>query len=162
MTVLQPVFFFHNFEAFTEDIIENKTLALPLEEGVSLQMVDVADLGRAAAVAFADPNEFVGERFELAGDEKTLSEMAEALSEVTGVDVEPVHVPIEDAYESFGEEFTVMCEWFEKVGYDADIGELERTFGFKFTTFEEYLHEHNWEEKKGMASTPGWMKAFSN
>ena len=162
MTVLQPVFFFQNFEAFVEDIVEDGTVALPLEEDVPLQMVDVADVGHAAAVAFADPDGFVGERFELAGDEKTLSEMADGLSEVTGVDVEPVHVPIEDAYESFGEEFTVMCEWFNEVGYDADIDELERTLGFEFTTFEEYLREHGWENKEGMASIPGWVKAFSD
>lgn len=160
LTVLQPVFFFQNLEAFAEDVVEDGTLALPLEEGVSLQMVDVDDLGHAAAVAFADPDAFVGERFELAGDEKTLEETSEVLSEVTGVDVEPVHVPIEDAYESFGEEFTVMCEWFNEVGYEADIDALADTFGFEFATLEEYLREHGWEDKEGMAATPGWVKAL--
>ncbi|MFC7222723.1 NmrA/HSCARG family protein [Halalkalicoccus sp. GCM10025322] len=160
LTVLQPVFFFQNLEAFAEDVVEDGTLALPLEEGVSLQMVDVDDLGHAAAVAFADPDAFVGERFELAGDEKTLEETSEVLSEVTGVDVEPVHVPIEDAYESFGEEFTVMCEWFNDVGYEADIDALADAFGFEFATLEEYLREHGWEDKEGMAATPGWVKAL--
>ncbi|WP_440007317.1 NmrA/HSCARG family protein [Halomicrococcus sp. SG-WS-1] len=160
MTVLQPVFFFQNFEAFAEDVVEDGTVALPLEEGVSLQMVDVDDVGRAAAVAFENPDEFVGERFELAGDEKTLAETADVLSEVTGVDVEPYHVPIEDAYDDFGEEFTVMCEWFNEVGYDADVDALEETFGFEFTTLEEYLREHGWEDKEGMASIPGWVKAL--
>ncbi|WP_433626951.1 NmrA/HSCARG family protein [Halomicrococcus sp. NG-SE-24] len=160
MTVLQPVFFFQNFEAFAEDVVEDGTVALPLEEGVSLQMVDVDDVGRAAAAAFENPNEFVGERFELAGDEKTLAETADVLSEVTGVDVEPYHVPIEDAYDDFGEEFTVMCEWFNEVGYDADVDALEETFGFEFTTLEEYLREHGWEDKEGMASIPGWVKAL--
>ncbi|WP_435179897.1 NmrA/HSCARG family protein [Halorussus sp. AFM4] len=159
-TVLQPVFFFQNFEAFAEDVVEDGTIALPLEEGVSLQMVDVDDVGRAAAVAFERPDEFVGERFELAGDEKTLAETAEALSDVTGVDVEPYHVPIEDAYEDFGEEFTVMCEWFNDVGYDADIDALEETFGFEFTDLSEYLRENGWEDKDGMAATPGWVKAL--
>ncbi|WP_336344250.1 NmrA/HSCARG family protein [Halalkalicoccus ordinarius] len=160
MTVLQPVFFFQNLEAFAEDVVEDGTLALPLEEGVPLQMVDVDDVGRAAAVAFADSESFVGERFELAGDEKTLEETAAVLSEVTGVDVEPVHVPIEDAYESFGEEFTVMCEWFNEEGYEADIGALSETFGFEFTALEKYLHEYGWEDKEGMAATPGWVKAL--
>jgi uncharacterized protein YbjT (DUF2867 family) len=159
MTVLGPVFFFQNLEAFAEDIMEG-TLALPLAEGVSLQMVDVDDVGHAAAVAFAAPDEFVGERYDLAGDEATLAETAAVLSEVTGVDVEPYHVPIEDAYEDFGEEFTVMCEWFNGVGYDADIDALEATFGFDFTGLEAYLREHGWADKDGMASVPGWVKAF--
>ncbi len=159
LTVLQPVFFFQNLEAFVEDILEG-SLALPLEEGVSLQMVDVDDVGHAAAVALAAPEEFIGERYDLAGDELTLAETAEIVSKISGVDVEPVHVPIEDAYESFGEEFTVMCEWFNEVGYEADIDELQATFGFEFTTLPEYLREHGWEDKEGMASVPGWVKAL--
>lgn len=160
MTVLQPVFFFQNLEAFVDSIVDDGTLALPLAEGVSLQMVDNDDVGRAAAVALADPEAFVGERYELAGDDKTLEETAALLSEVTGQDVEAYHVPIEDAYEDFGEEFTVMCEWFNDVGYDADIDALEETFGFEFTDLESYLRSHGWEAKDGMASVPGWVKAF--
>ncbi|MDF9745117.1 NmrA/HSCARG family protein [Natrinema salsiterrestre] len=160
LTVLQPVFFFQNLEAFAEDVVEDGQIALPLEEGVSLQMIDVDDVGRAAAVAFERPDEFVGERVELAGDELTLTETAEVLSTVTGREVDPVHVPIEDAYDSFGEEFTVMCEWFNEVGYDADIGGLEDRFGFEFTRLPEYLRENGWEDKEGMASTPGWVKAM--
>ena len=159
LTVLQPVFFFQNLEAFVEDILEG-TLALPLVEDVSLQMVDVDDVGHAAAVALESPAEFVGERYDLAGDERTLAETAAAISEISGVGVEPYHVPIEDAYEDFGEEFTVMCEWFNDVGYEADVDSLPETFGFEFTALPEYLHEHGWEDKEGMASTPGWVKAF--
>jgi len=158
-TVLKPVFFYENLEAFAEDILEG-TLALPLAEGVSLQMVSTDDLGHAAAVALANPDEFVGEAVDLAGDERTLAETADVLSEVTGVDVTPVHVPIEDAYESFGEEFTVMCEWFNEVGYAADIDALADRFGFEFATLGEYLRENGWADKDGMASVPGWVKAM--
>ncbi|WP_114575947.1 NmrA/HSCARG family protein [Saliphagus sp. LR7] len=160
MTVLKPVFFFQNLEAFAEDVVEDGQLALPLEEGVSLQMVDVDDVGHAAAVALENPDEFVGERIDLAGDEATLAETADVLSTVTGREVEAVHVPIEDAYDSFGEEFTVMCEWFNEEGYSADIDAMEDVFGFDFADLEEYLRENGWEDKEGMASTPGWVKAL--
>ncbi len=160
MTVLQPVFFFQNLEAFAADIVEDGQLALPLADGVPLQMIDVDDVGHAATVAFENPDAFVGEHVELAGDELTLAETAETLSNVTGVDVEPVYVPIEDAYDSFGEEFTVMCEWFNEVGYSADIDALEAQLGFEFTDLETYLREHGWEDKDGMASVPGWVKAM--
>ena len=160
LTTLQPVFFYQNLEAFAEDIVEDGTIALPLAEGVPLQMIDVDDVGHAAAVAFERPDEFIGERIDLAGDELTLAETAAVLSDVTGLDVEPYHVPIEDAYESFGEEFTVMCEWFNEVGYEADIDALSGRFGFEFTTLPEYLRENGWEDKDGMASVPGWVKAL--
>ena len=160
LTVLGPVFFYQNLEAFVESIVDDGTLALPLAEDVSLQMVDTDDVGRAAAVAFEHPEEYVGERFSLAGDERTLAETAAAIAEVSGHEVEAYHVPIEDAYESFGEEFTVMCEWFNEVGYSADIDALAEQFGFSFTTLEAYLRENGWEDKDEMASTPGWVKAL--
>ena len=97
---------------------------------------------------------------DLAGDENTFEETADVLSEVTGVDVEAVHVPIEDAYETFGEEFTVMCEWFNEVGYSADIEALDDQFGFAFADLETYLRTNGWETKGGMASVPGWVKAM--
>jgi uncharacterized protein YbjT (DUF2867 family) len=160
LTVLKPVFFYQNFEAFVDSIVEDQTLAFPLEEGVSLQMVNVDDLGRAAAVAFDNPDMFVDERYDLAGDELTLAETAEVLSRVTGQDVKAVHVPTSEAAEDFGEEFTVMCEWFNEVGYDADIDALAETFGFEFTTLPEYLRAHGWEDKSEPASAPGWVKAM--
>ena len=159
-TILKPVFFMENFEAFAEDIVDDGTLAFPLAEGVSLQMLTYDDLGRAAAVAFEHPDEFVGESVDIAGDEHTLEETAEIFSDVTGVDVAAVHVPIEDAYDSFGEEFTVMCEWFNEVGYAADVRALEAQFGFAFTGLETYLRQHGWEDKRGMATAPGWVKAM--
>ncbi|WP_411965071.1 NmrA/HSCARG family protein [Haloferax sp. YSMS24] len=159
-TVLKPVFFYENLEAFAENIVDDGQLALPLEPGVSLQMVGNADIGHAAAVALANPDEFVGEAIDLAGDEKTLEETAAVLSDVTGREVEAIHVPIEDAYETFGEEFTVMCEWFNDVGYSADIEALEDQFGFEFTDLETYLRGHGWADKEGMASVPGWVKAM--
>jgi uncharacterized protein YbjT (DUF2867 family) len=159
-TVLKPVFFYENLEAFADSIVDDGQLALPLAEGAGLQMVSVDDVGHAAAVAFERPDEFVGDSIDLAGDEKTLAETAATLSAVTGVDVEAVHVPIEEAHETFGEEFTVMCEWFNEVGYSADIAALEDRFGFAFTELETYLREHGWADKDGMASVPGWVKAM--
>ena len=136
-------------------------VALPLAGSVGLQMVTYDDLGHAAAVAIANPEEFVGESIDLAGDERSLAETAEILTEVTGRDVEAVHVPIEDAYETFGEEFTVMCEWFNEVGYSADVPALEARFGFEFSTIEDYLGEAGWADKRGMDSVPGWVKAMA-
>ncbi|GGN88797.1 MULTISPECIES: NmrA/HSCARG family protein [Haloarcula] len=159
MTVLQPTFFYQNLEGFVESIVEDRTLAFPLEAGVGLQMVDVADVGHAAAVAFERPDEFVGERYELAGDEKTLDETAALVSEVSGLDVEAYHVPIDEAAAQFGEEFAVMCEWFNEVGYDADVAALEATFGFEFADLETYLRAHGWEDKSEMDQVPGWVKA---
>ncbi|WP_290810024.1 hypothetical protein [Halovivax sp.] len=54
-----------------------------------------------------------------------------------------------------------MCEWFNEVGYDGDPEALEERFGFEFTELDGYLRAHGWEDKDGMAATPGWVKAMS-
>ena len=142
-TILKPVFFFQNFEGMREDIYRGK-LEMPLEEGVLLQMIDVRDIGRAAAQTIAHPEAFVGERYDLAGDEHTLATAASVFSSVIGEDVEPVHVPIDIARGELGEEYAVMFEWFNDEGYQADIEAMEDIFGFRFATLEEYLRDNQW------------------
>ena len=158
-TFLRPVWFVHNLEPAFEDILDG-TLALPVEEGVTLQMVDVDDVGRATARVLADPSEFAGEGFDLAGDEHTLSEMARILSEVTGTDVRPASVSIEDAREEMGDAMAELFQWFNDEGYAVDIERTERRFGFEFTSFREYLEKNGWTEKKQPSRIPGLVKAM--
>ena len=133
-TFLRPVWFMHNLEPTFEDILDG-TLALPVGEDVTLQMLAVDDVGRTIARILADPDEFVGESFDLAGDEHTLPEMARIISEVTGANVQPFSVPIENAREEMGEEMAELFQWFNDEGYAVDIERLERQFGFEFTGF---------------------------
>ncbi len=142
-TVVRPVFFMQNFEATREEI-EDGTLANGLAEGVSLQMVDADDLGEFVAEAFADPDRYLGEAYELAGDEHTLESAAEAFSSVLDREVEPVHVPIDEFREQMGEEYAVMFEWFNEHGYEADIESLRADHDVAFTDLGTYLREHDW------------------
>lgn len=142
-TVLEPVFFFQNFEGMSADILDG-TLAMPLGEGVKLQMVDVDDIGKAAAVAFSRPDDFIGTRHNLAGDAKTLDQMARIFADVIDVEVEAVHVPLDTAREQMGEESAVMFEWFNERGYTTDLERARETFGFRFTQMRDYLHKQGW------------------
>ncbi len=144
-TILKPVFFLHNFEAFL-DYIKGGTLAFALKEDVSLQMVDVDDFGQITERVFASPETYIGRDMDVAGDEKTLSEMAETFTNVMGIEVQPYHMSIDDARSQFGEESALMLDWFNKVGYSTDISALEEEFGFTFTTLEAYLRKHNWDD----------------
>ena len=158
-TFLRPVWFMHNLEPAFEDILDG-TLALPVEEDVTLQMIDVDDVGRATALVLADPNEFAGKGFDLAGDERTLSEMARILSEITGTDVQPYSVPIDDAREEMGDAMAELFQWFNDEGYSVDIEHTERRFGFEFTSFREYLENNGWIDKKQPSRMPGLVKAM--
>ena len=77
-TVVRPVFFMQNFAYMFSEELQDGTLSMPLAEGVELGLVDADDIGRAVAMAFANPGRFVGQTFELGGDSLTLEEMAAA------------------------------------------------------------------------------------
>ena len=144
-TIIRPVFFMQNFEGQREDITDG-TLALPLVEDVSVQIVNVDDIGGLAAEALANPDGYEGRAIELAGDEGTLEEMARVFTEVTGTDVEAQHVPIDAARKQMGEEYAVMFEWFNEHGYEADIDALGREHDIDLSSLEEYLREYGWAQ----------------
>lgn len=157
-TVVRPVWFMHNLEPAFEEILDG-TLALPVSEDMGLQMVAVDDVGRAVARVLARPEEFAGEGFDLAGDERTPREMARVLSEVTGADVQPVTVPTADAEEQMGEAMAELFRWFDDGGYSIDIERLERRLGFEFTGFRAYLEANGWADKRQPSRIPGLVKA---
>lgn len=158
-TFLRPVWFMHNLEPAFEDVLDG-TLALPIEEDVTLQMIDVDDVGRAIARILDEPSEFTGEGIDLAGDQHTLAEMAHILTEVTDADVHPFTVPIDEARKEMGEEMAELFQWFNDVGYEVDIESVERRFGFEFTSFREYLQNNGWTAKNQPSRMPGLVKAM--
>ena len=80
----------------------------------------------------------------MAGDELTISQVAETFSIVTGREVEYFQVPWDQFEEQMGEEFTVMYRWFSEVGYEANIGVLREIYP-ELAVLEHYLHSHGWE-----------------
>jgi hypothetical protein len=58
-----------------------------------------------------------------------------------------------------GEEMAELFQWFNDEGYAVDIEDLERRFGFEFTSFREYLEKNDWTDKNRPARIPGLAKA---
>lgn len=142
-TILRPVFFMQNWEMMRDQILDG-TLAQPLDPDKPLQQVNVEDIGAFAAMAFENPDEWLGREVDLAGDELTMPEVAETMSQVTGREIGYYQVPWDQFREQMGEEFAVMYEWFNDVGYEADIADLRREYS-ELTTLEHYLRGHGWE-----------------
>jgi hypothetical protein len=57
------------------------------------------------------------------------------MGQALGRPLEFVQAPIE-AVRSSNPDFAAMLEWFDRVGYNADIPALEREFGIKPTRLE--------------------------
>jgi uncharacterized protein YbjT (DUF2867 family) len=142
-TVLRPVFFMQNWEMMRGPILGG-TLPQPLDPGKPFQQVAVEDIGAFAAMAFERPDEWIGREVEIAGDERTMPEVAGAFGRVAGREVGYYQVPWEQFEEQMGEEYAVMYRWFNDVGYEADLEALRREHP-GLIDFEGYLRGHGWE-----------------
>lgn len=143
-TIVRPTYFMQNFAAMRSRIAEG-TLALALEPRVPLQMVDVADIGAMVAAALRNPDEYVSETVELAGDELTLDAMAVRFAEVVDRDVSAVSVPNQKLRESLGDDYADMFAWFNRSGFDADLTAVRRDHDVASSTFDDYLRENGWK-----------------
>ncbi len=142
-TVLRPVFFMQNWEFMREPILGG-TLPQPLDPDKPFQMLDAEDIGVFAAMAFGDPQRWIGREVDLAGDEMTMPEVAGTFSRVIGRNVDYFQVPWEDFEEQMGEESAVMYRWFNDHGYEADIAALREEHP-GLVPLERYLRGHGWE-----------------
>jgi uncharacterized protein YbjT (DUF2867 family) len=143
-TILRPVFFMHNWEGMRERIFEG-VFEGPLDPGKPLQQLAVDDLGGFAAMAFADPERWVGREVDLAGDDPTMLETAQIFGQVTGREVRYVQIPWDQFRQAAGNEISRMYEWFEAEGYEADILALREEYP-NLSTFEQYLRHSGWEK----------------
>jgi NmrA-like family len=142
-TVLRPVYFMQNWEMMREPILGG-TLPQPLDPDKPFQMLDADDIGVFAAMAFENPDEWIGREVDLAGDEMTMPEIADAFSRVIGSEVHYFQTPWDQFEEQMGEEFTVMYRWFNDYGYEADVAGLRKEHP-GLVSFEQYLRSHGWE-----------------
>ena len=128
--ILRPVFFMENLLAPFS--LQDSTLAWALGPGTKLQMIAVDDIGWFGARAFTDAAALNRGEIELAGDVRTMPEAAEILTEALGRPITFAQTPIEQVRQ-YSKETALMLEWFDRVGYSADIAGLEREFGRALT-----------------------------
>jgi len=108
-----------------------------------LQMIAVRGIGRYGRLAFDRHQELNGRAIDIAGDQLTMPETASILSEVTGRQITFEPVPLE-VVRMFSEDFALMLEWFDQVGYDVDIPALEAPYGVRPTRLREWAEQQNW------------------
>ena len=144
-TIFRPVFFMNNWEnPFLRDMVLGGTLAQPLDPDRPFQQVAVDDIGAFVAKAFRDRERWLGRELDLAGDERTMPEIADAFGRAIGRPVQYVQVPWDEYRQAAGEEYYKMYRWFNEVGYDADVAALRSEYA-GLTNFDQYLDRNGWE-----------------
>lgn len=142
--ILRPAFFMENFQSPSfKQGIDQGVLAVSMSPTVPLQMIAVTDIGRYGRAAFERHAEVNGEAIDIAGDALTMPEVAAAISRAAGRIVTHLQVPIEEV-RKFSDDLALMFEWFERVGYDADIGRNAARFGIEPTRFSPWAERADW------------------
>jgi uncharacterized protein YbjT (DUF2867 family) len=120
-TIVAPVFFMDNFLAdWMAPGIAQGSIAMALPATRRLQQIAVSDIAQFAALVIERRESFLGKRIDIASDELTGATAAAAISEVSGRQIKYTALPI-DAVRQFNEDQARMFEWFDRVGYDADV-----------------------------------------
>lgn len=132
--VIRPVFFMENLTS--PWVLKGDALYAAMKPRSVLQMIAVDDIGKYGALAFTDPR-LKGRAIDIAGDAVTMPEAAKVLGHVLGKPIAFVEVSLEEVRKS-SDDMALMYEWFGSTGYDVDIQALEREFGIKPTTFEQW------------------------
>jgi uncharacterized protein YbjT (DUF2867 family) len=133
--ILRPVFFMENL--ISPWFLNGDNLYAALQPDTKLQMIAVSDIGQYGARAFTDAARLNRREIDLAGDAVTMPEAAAALSNGLGRTITFVHIPMSEVRKN-SEDFALMLEWFERVGYDVDIPDLAREFGIRPTKLAEW------------------------
>jgi uncharacterized protein YbjT (DUF2867 family) len=127
-TISAPVAFMENFVApWSIGGLSQGTHAFAMPPKRVLQLVALADIGAFVAALVERREQAFGKRFDFAGDELSGEEQAKILSQAIGRPISYQEIPIAVARQQ-SEDTALMFEWFDKVGYDADIAALRKDF----------------------------------
>jgi len=147
-TIFRPVFFMENWLGMREQI-EQGTMAFPLSPDTRLQMIAVDDIGAFVAMAFEKPGHWQGRATEIAGDELSMTELAQAFSRMTGREVTYRQVPMDEVEQESGPDLAAMYRWFENVGMHVDISAVRQEHP-QLMTFERWL-QSKWAKTRTAA-----------
>jgi uncharacterized protein YbjT (DUF2867 family) len=140
-TILRPTLFMDMFETFPFRTMILSMVSSFVRAEKAVQMIAADDIGAFAALAFAQPDKFIGQAVEIAGDALTPPQIRETVQRVKKAPA--FYIPIPRFIRSrMPPELGLMMEWFDRAGYQADIPAL-RTLHPGLKTFADYLHTTN-------------------
>src|SRR6266516_5605302 len=143
--IIRPSFFMENFlSPWFKPGIDQGKLMMGIKPTTVLQMIAVADIGKYGLLAFEKPTELNRREIDIAGDAHTMPETANILSKAAGRTIVFQQLPIAEIRKS-SEDFAIMLEWFDRVGYDVDIAGNGKRYGIKPTTLGEWAASVRWD-----------------
>ena len=152
-TISAPVAFMENIVApWSIGALRQGIQAFALPPKRVLQLVALADIGAFVAALVERRERVFGKRFDIAGDELSGEEQAKILSHAIGRAITYQEIPIAAARQQSADA-ALMFEWFDRVGYDADIAALRKEFSeVRWHGFADWAREFDWSVLERPAS----------
>ncbi|MDY7232757.1 NmrA/HSCARG family protein [Hyalangium rubrum] len=150
-TIVAPAFFQDNLLSpmFVGGMKAQGVVAMALSAKRPLQQISVEEIGAFGALVLEQREKFQGRRVDIASNELTGEQLAATFSRVSGKPLRYMEVPIEQV-RARSEDLARMFEWFEKVGYSADIAALRRDHPeVGWRSFEDWAQAQDWKALLG-------------
>jgi uncharacterized protein YbjT (DUF2867 family) len=121
-TVLRPAGFMEDFTSPAR-FFQDGSLNVPWHEDLVMQLIAIDDIGAFAALAFADPDLYLGQAIEITGDRLTAPQIADALGAAAGRSIPHTQIPLEILWENAPEAAKVFT-WAGERYFDTDLTPL--------------------------------------
>lgn len=142
-TIFRPVFFMEYFlMPEIQQQIQNGYLRLALDSEMSIQLISVEDVGALVAVAFNNPDLYVGKALEIAGDEITGNQIADIFSKAIGKKVSFEQMDI-DEVRTRGSDFAMLFDWLNRKGFSVDIPAVKNLYQ-EISSFKTWVNKNSW------------------
>ena len=148
-TIVALVLFYENvLSPWTLPGLVQGTLSLLVPPDRPVQAIPVEDISSFVSLVLENPDRFLDKRIDIASDELSGNRAAEIVSSASGR-------PIDYAPLQMNGDADKMYEWFETVGYSANIEALRRDYPeVGWHKFEEWAQAQDWSVLNAETATP--------
>jgi uncharacterized protein YbjT (DUF2867 family) len=144
-TILAPVFFAENLiSPWSLPGLQKGEFKMAMPATRKLQHVALADLSALTALVVEQRDRFLGRRINIASFEITGADLAAAVTRASRREIRYVEQPLAEV-RSYSADTAAMLEWFDRVGYSADLAGLRREYKeVAWHTAEQWVSEQDW------------------
>lgn len=146
-TILQPAWIMTKWIApssafFWPDLKQRNIMVSAFGRATKVHLTDPDDIGSFATKSFTTEHNLAGEIVRIAGDELNISQIAEVMSEVSGVCIGVEYRPEEEIQDLKGKHPIVAAEnWQNLSGTQVDLKRVS-DYGVQVTSFKGFLQKH--------------------
>jgi uncharacterized protein YbjT (DUF2867 family) len=137
-TIIAPVYFMENlWNPWNTPVLASGRLPSPVSRSTPLQQIPIADVLAFTVHVLQSREEMLGKRIEIASDEITAAQAAEAVSRLLGRRIAVADPPADSTNPLFA--------WLERVGTHVDITALHHEYPqVEWHTFTDWTRTQDW------------------